>query len=140
MKPIRIFLTGIIVLSFGGCGSSHSLNPLSLLTGNSWALNTLLGQGLDLSKFSQGIPSLSFLEGGRLAGFTGCNNFSGGFSLEGKDLKLDPGAMTKKACAGNGEDQFMAALSQVKNFKVGKDQLTLLDGAKELMSFVPKED
>ncbi|GMQ27310.1 META domain-containing protein [Algoriphagus sp. oki45] len=140
MKSIRIFILAILILSFGGCSSSSSLNPLSLLTGNSWALNTLLGQGLDLSKFSQGIPSLSFLEGGRLAGFAGCNNFSGGFSLEGTGLQLDPGAMTKKTCPGTGEDEFMAALSQVKNFKVGKDQLTLLDGAKELMSFVPKED
>jgi heat shock protein HslJ len=52
---------------------------------------------------------------------------------------LDPGAMTRKACPGNGEKDFTSALSQVANFKVNKNKFTLLDGAaKELMSFIPQ--
>lgn len=59
--------------------------------------------------------------------------------MEGTSLNLDPGAMTKKDCAGdNAEGQIVNLLSQVKNFKVAKDKLTLFDGAKELMSFVPQ--
>ncbi|EKB51093.1 META domain-containing protein [Cecembia lonarensis] len=46
--------------------------------------------------------------------------------------------MTKKACEGSGENDFLGALSQVSNFKVAKNKLTLLDGAKELLNFVPK--
>lgn len=90
-----------------------------------------------MSKFSGGLPTLDFLEGGNLAGFAGCNNFSGGFSLEGTGIKLDPGAITRKACPGGGEDEFISSLNKVKNFTVGKEKLTLLDGATELMSFVP---
>jgi heat shock protein HslJ len=140
MKPLRIFSLGLLILIFSGCSSTVSLNPLSLLTGNSWQLSALVGDPPDMSKFGAGLPTLDFLEGGKLAGFAGCNNFAGGFSLEGSGIKLDPGAMTRKACPGDGENQFVSAMNKVTNFSVGKEKLTLLDGATELMSFVPKKD
>jgi heat shock protein HslJ len=140
MKQIRLFSLGLMILLFSACGSSTQLNPLSILTGKTWALDSLMGSELDLSKFSRGVPTMNFLEGGRLAGFAGCNNFSGGFSLEGSGIKLDPGAMTRMACQESGEDEFMSVLGRVKNFKVVKEKLTLLDGDTELMSFIPKKD
>lgn len=139
MKQIQLVALGLLILIFSGCGSTAKINPVSLLTDKPWELSSMMG-ALDSSKFPAGLPSLSFLEGGRLAGFAGCNNFSGGFSLEGSGIQLDPGAMTKKACPGNGEDLFMQALDKVKNFKVEKEKLTLLDGDTELMSFVPKQN
>ncbi|HSF52282.1 MAG TPA: META domain-containing protein [Algoriphagus sp.] len=140
MKQLHVFLLGLLILFASGCNSTAKLNPLSTLTGNSWILTSLMGSELDLGKFSAGPPTLNFLEGGNLAGFAGCNNFSGGFSLEGTNLKLDPGAVTKKACPGTGEDEFLSALEKVKNLKVEKEKLTLMDGATELMSFIPKKD
>lgn len=140
MTPLRIAAFGLLVLVLGGCSSSASLKPFSLLTEKNWTLTTLMGSGIDLNKFSSGVPTLDFLEGGRLSGFAGCNNFSGEFSLEGTGIKLDPGAMTRKACPGGGEDEFISALNRVKNFTVTKEKLTLLDGATELMSFIPKKD
>lgn len=140
MKQLRILSLGLLILFFNGCNSTTKLNPLSLLTGNSWQLATLMGDSPDMSKFPAGLPTLDFLEGGRLAGFTGCNNFSGGFMLEGNDIKLDPGAMTRKACPESGEDQIVSALGKVKNVNVGKEKLILLDGETEVMSFVPKKD
>ncbi|SNS57505.1 Heat shock protein HslJ [Belliella buryatensis] len=138
MKKLSNLLLLIVFLSFSSCSSISNLNPLSLLTGNNWVLSSLLGGGLDASKFTSGLPFLNFMDGGKLAGFTGCNNFSGSFQIDGTSLNLDPGAMTKKACEGGGEDQFISLLIQAKNFKVAKDKLTLLDGAKELMSFIPQ--
>lgn len=138
MKKVKLLALGLVFVAFSGCSAVSNLNPLSLLTGNSWVLSTLMGSGLDLSKFTSGIPALNFLDGGGLSGFTGCNNFNGNFNLEGDRLSLDPGAMTKKACPGSGEQNFLSALGQVKNLKVAKDKLTLLDGAKELMTLVPQ--
>jgi heat shock protein HslJ len=83
---------------------------------------------------------LDFLEGGKLAGFSGCNNFSGNFSLEGTGVKLDPGAITKKICSGTGDQGFLSAIEKASQLKVDKNKLTLLNGETELMSFVPKED
>lgn len=138
MKKFNSILLVFVFLSFSSCSSISNLNPLSLLTGNNWVLSSILGGGLDASKFTSGLPFLNFMDGGKLAGFAGCNNFSGNFQIDGTSLNLDPGAMTKKACEGGGEDQFISLLSQAKNFKVAKDKLTLLDGAKELMSFIPQ--
>ena len=138
MKKLSSVLILVLILSFSSCSSVGNLNPMSLLTGNNWMLNTLMGKALDPGKFLSGIPSLNFLEGGKLSGFTGCNDFNGAFDLDGKGINLDPGAMTKKSCEGGGENDFLSALKQVSNFKVDKDKLTLMDGAKELMSFLPQ--
>lgn len=139
MKKLSNVLFLLVFLSFSSCDSISKMNPLSMLTGNNWVLSSILGGGLDASKFTAGLPFLNFMDGGKLSGFAGCNNFSGNFKLDGTSLNLDPGAMTKKACGdGNGENQFVSLLSQAKNMKVAKDKLTLFDGAKELMSFVPQ--
>jgi len=140
MKNLKISSLGVLFLIVSSCGGLKSINPLSLLTGNSWALSSLMGQGLDLDQFPGAVPSLDFLEGGKLAGFSGCNNFSGNFSLEGTGVKLDPGAITKKACSGTGEQEFLSTIEKVSQLKVDKNKLTLLDGNIELMSFMPKED
>lgn len=140
MKNIKNLTFALLIICFCGCSSSSKLNPIALLTANTWSLSSLMGENLDMTEFQAGIPTLNFLDGGKLAGFAGCNNFSGGFSMENSGLQLDPGAMTKKACPGSGEDEFMNALVKVKSFSVTKDKLTLLDGTSELMSFIPKKD
>jgi heat shock protein HslJ len=140
MKTLKSFVILVVFLIVSSCGGLKSINPLSLLTGNSWALSSLMGEGLDPSQFTGTIPSLDFLEGGKLAGYSGCNNFSGSFSLEGTAVKLDPGAITKKACPSAGEQDFLSAIEKVSQLKVDRNKLTLLDGATELMSFVPKND
>jgi len=110
------------------------------MTGNSWALSSLMGKGLDMNQFEGGLPLLHFLDDGKLSGFSGCNDFSGNFSLEGTGISLDPGAMTKKMCLGTGEQDFITALAKAGDMIIGKDKLTLLDGATELMSFVPNRN
>ncbi|AWW31444.1 META domain-containing protein [Echinicola strongylocentroti] len=137
MKQLKLStLLLFLFLGFSSCSSVSNLNPLQMLTGNNWVLSSLMGGGLDM--FSGGLPSLGFTDDGKLSGSTGCNSFSGGYELNGTDINLNPGAMTKKACPGNGENQFIDALKNVSNFKVGKDKLTLLDGASELMTLVPQ--
>lgn len=139
MKALKSTFVVLSFLVLSSCNPLKSLNPMDLLTGNSWELASLLGKNLDLGQFAAGIPSLNFLDGGKLAGFSGCNNFNGSFALEGTGLNLDPGAMTRKACPGTGEQDFMSALGKVSDLKIGKDKLTLLDGASELMTLIPKK-
>jgi heat shock protein HslJ len=139
MKPIKILSLGILLLIFGSCGSTTKVNSLSLLSKNIWSLSSFMDNALDTEKFSSGTPTLHFFDGEKLAGFAGCNNFSGTFSLEGDKVKLDPGAMTKKACEGTGEKEFIEALSKVNNLRVEKEKLILLIGVTELMSFIPMD-
>lgn len=138
MKQLKLstLLVGLF-LGLSSCSSVSSLNPMQLLTGNNWVLSSLMGGGLDMFS-GGGLPSLGFGDDGKLTGSTGCNSFSGNFEMNGTNLNLDPGAMTKKACPGEGENEFLDALKQVSNFKVSKDKLTLLDGASELMTLMPQ--
>lgn len=139
MKAFKTLSYGLILLLLASCGSTKAINPLSVLTQNSWALSSLMGKGLEINQFEGGLPSLHFLDDGKLSGFSGCNNFSGNFSLEGTGIRLDPGAITKKICSGKGAQDFLSALGKVGDLRIGKEKLTLLDGSTELMSFVPKK-
>jgi heat shock protein HslJ len=139
MRMLRVLTISLFIPFFSGCiGSSNLANP-NLLLGKTWILSSLKTNPA-LGEFNLGVPTLSFLEGDRLAGFAGCNSFSGTFSLDGSELMLDRGAMTKKACQGTGENEFVASLEKVNSFKVEKGKLTLMENTLELMSFIPKKD
>lgn len=139
MKQVRIFSLGLWILLFVSCSGSSKLANPNLLIGKTWVLSSFQGDS-DLGKFSLGVPLISFLIEDRLAGFAGCNHFSGTFSLEGTGLQLDPGAITKKSCSDTAESAFISALDNVKNFSVDKSRLILMDGTMELMSFILKKD
>ena len=130
-----VFLVLALAMTFTGCSSSKNL--MGNLTSSPWVLSSLLGS-TDLSEYSAGVPALNFEDNGKVAGFTGCNNFAGKFNLSGFGLKIDPGAMTKKMCPGSGEQTFLDAISKVTTAGIDKDKLTLTDGLNELMTFARK--
>jgi heat shock protein HslJ len=109
------------------------------LTSHPWELNTLNGNALDLSDFQNGKPFFLFENSGMLSGSTGCNNMSGNYKLKKACLELEPGAITRMACQGNGETLFLDALKHVKMMKLDGDKLILLDGTKEIMTLLPKK-
>jgi heat shock protein HslJ len=138
-KLSTLFLLTILSLSSCDTLKKASSEPLSLLSSKTWNLESLMGKAISSNDFTSAIPSLLFSKDSKLSGFTGCNNFNGSFNLSGMGLGIDPGAMTKKACAGDGEKKFLNALSQVKSFDITGDKLKLFgDGGKDLLSFVPK--
>jgi heat shock protein HslJ len=109
------------------------------LASHAWELSTINGNAFDTKEFVTGTPYLLFQQKSKLLGSTGCNNMVGSYKLKKACLSLEPGAITKMACQGNGESIFLAALKQVKNMKVDAEKLTLLDGNKEVMTFVAKK-
>ena len=74
-------------------------------------------------------PSIQFeKEESTVSGFAGCNNFNGGFTLQGKELKFGPIAATRKMCNDMTiEDQFLQQLSKVARYEVVKRELYLYD-------------
>jgi heat shock protein HslJ len=75
-------------------------------------------------------PRLAFAEG-RLSGNVGCNSFSGGYTLEGDRLTIDPRmAMTMMACEESLmalEQTITAHLAAVAGFRQTGTRLELLD-------------
>ena len=139
MREPQPILFVLVILIVSACSSAQN-TPASKLIGKPWVLSSFMGADPDLSKFTSGVPTLNFLEGSRLAGFAGCNDFSGEYTLTGSDIKLDPGAITRKACPGSGESEFITAIENVQSLTFENEELILRDGAIEVMSFSSKKD
>jgi heat shock protein HslJ len=67
----------------------------------------------------------------RLSGYGGCNRLIGSFTLDGPRLRFDSLGGSRRACAdeeaeGGGEPRFMAALAQVRAWRIEGGALKLL--------------
>ncbi|MEM7436808.1 MAG: META domain-containing protein, partial [Myxococcota bacterium] len=82
-------------------------------------------------------PTLT-LEGGepRASGFAGCNRFSGGYVLEGDQLRFPALAMTSMACPDGmeGERAFAKSLGATAQFSIAGDTLTLSSADGDLLA------
>lgn len=136
---VSIFVTLFSLLLLVSCHSmQNKSNPIGKLTATTWVLSQLKGSSINEIDFAQGIPNLQMLADGKLSGFTGCNQFSGTFKLQDQNIQLDPGAMTRKACPGPGENHFLEAINKIDQFKLKNQKLQLLQGKDILMEFLPK--
>ena len=74
-------------------------------------------------------------DGTQISGDSGCNSFSGGYTTDGKTIKIGPLASTQRACAdpavGEQEQQYLTALGLAETFTVAGSRLDLYraDGA-----------
>jgi heat shock protein HslJ len=79
--------------------------------------------------------SLQFVQGGQLAGSSGCNRFTAPIKLESTRVHIGTPVTTRKRCAGAGvmeqEQQFLAALPTAASLRLEGESLELrrADGA-----------
>ena len=111
------------------------MSPFDELTSEKWTLSDLPGNSSWQEKFPDSLPFLEFDDGGRLNGSTGCNNFHGNFSLTGNGIEIDPGAMTRKMCSGNGEKLFLEALATVEGYVIENNTLILKSNSGPVLQF-----
>jgi len=74
-------------------------------------------------------PRLEFIGEGRMSGYTGCNIFSGDWSMQGATLVIGRMAMTKRLCRGPAHDiekRFVAALREGSRGTRTGDKLVLV--------------
>jgi heat shock protein HslJ len=136
---VKIFVLISLVMLMSACKSSSKLDAKDQLTVSAWELNTLQGKTVDGREFMNGMPFLVFSKDGRLSGSTGCNSMSGTYELKNNNISLNPGAMTRMACPGNGEMLFLEAMRKVKNLEIAGGKLVLQDGTTEIMTLVPRK-
>ena len=100
------------------------------LTGPEWHLVQLNGR--PAATGAGGRPAtLQFLDGGRVAGFGGCNRIAGPYTARGDSMRLGPLVMTRMACSEGMELEtaFAAALDSVERYRREGSALELLRGA-----------
>lgn len=101
---------------------------------HTWGASQLMGAALDVENPTVESPSVKFEPGGRMTGTTGCNSFIGTYSLSGDGVKLDPGAMTKKACEGEQEKQFLEVLRRTVNLRLSGERIDLVDEKEQVLA------
>jgi heat shock protein HslJ len=69
--------------------------------------------------------------GNQVQGFSGCNQFGGGYKVEGRTLRFTQVRMTMMACTDtrNPEQAFTKAINTAATYKISGNQLELLDGS-----------
>ena len=102
---------------------------ISPLAGGDWIIASIGGQALNDTR----PPTIRFGEDGRVSGYGGCNQFNGGYTLDGETVTFSPIMMTMMACAAANRNQMEnalgAALQGDATFVVDGDGMLTLTGA-----------
>jgi putative lipoprotein len=110
----------------GEAGAAGAPTGATALVGPTWVAEDIGGGGV--IDYLQ--SHITFTAEGQAHGFGGCNNFTGGYTLDGATLALGPLASTKKACPPaimNQETRFHQALGKVRDYRFENGLLVLLD-------------
>lgn len=110
---------------------SESVNPnmkANLIDGT-WEANYIMNTPKPFADlYANAKPSITFNSAtGQVSGMSGCNNFTGKFTLDGNRIKFgDDMALTRKMCPDMaGETTFMEALKKISNYSVTEQGKTL---------------
>jgi copper homeostasis protein (lipoprotein) len=115
------------------CGDPFAVTPLE---NTLWKL-TRLGDQPVVVGAGQREPDLVFRSKEALAtGFSGCNQFTGGYKLNGGEISFGAIAGTRMACPAGMEieDAFLKALGQVRSWEILGQHLELYDSAGNMLA------
>ncbi len=106
-----------------------------------WALVAVFGNPFEPSRENHQHPMIEFhLRDMRAMGNTGCNQFSASFLTSENQLKIDPGAMTRRMCPGDLETNFLRALRETTSFTIANLRLNLMNAEGETVMVFRKVD
>jgi heat shock protein HslJ len=133
--PDGRFLAGCCRIPAGAAAAGAAgARPLE---GVSWKLTGLPGKDPKVVAAAPRPATIRF-EGGRISGFSGCNNLMGGYTLDGNKIKLQPLAGTMMMCPPAAmalEDAFKAALSGTLGYAIAGDALSLTTESGAVLTF-----
>jgi heat shock protein HslJ len=86
---------------------------------DSWILKEFDGKEASPVDFPNGMPSLQFYTSkDKVNGFGGCNRFHAKLSVKKNKVKIEEIVATKMACPGDGEEDFLERLAEVKEYRI----------------------
>jgi heat shock protein HslJ len=125
------FLAALSAL--GACAQTVGAAAVPL-EGRDWVLTRIEGQAVAASR----PPSLR-VDGaaGKVAGFSGCNRYTGSATVSGAKLKFGPLAGTRMACVDGMEleQRYLTLLAQTDRYRIEGDTLLLLSGDRTLLGY-----
>lgn len=130
--PVKIMLSR----SAGEGGSSSSAGAAATLEGVRWVLTELNGQPSKPGTGDQEVFMEFDAAAGNVGGFSGCNNFNGGYESADGKLKFGNLMMTMKACVDGMEQEaaMHKALGETQRYTIAGDKLALYSGDERLVA------
>jgi heat shock protein HslJ len=118
-----------------GCSTMPAV-PDAPITGQTWQLVEVRGSAA-ASGANGSRATLILGADGRASGYAGCNQFGGGYTMSGTDLRFSALAMTRMYCEGamELETRYGSALEATRAWRVRDGQLELLAGDEVLARF-----
>ena len=118
---------GTTILSF-----TKSIPPApEPLIGTNWTLDSIYSGDAVSSVISGTAITAVFDHEGRVSGSTGCNRYSGSYTVAETSLSISSLGSTKMACQGPGimqqESTYLASLSTAAGFTISGNRLSLAD-------------
>ncbi|MFL2547024.1 MAG: META domain-containing protein [Candidatus Rariloculaceae bacterium] len=122
----------VVVEDFGGvwpaetCGARQSMSELH---GTNWVLTRLGGHPVIANANSRPPRLMLSSSENNASGFSGCNNFSGGYEIDGSSISFGPLAVTMMACSegGDTESAFLDARGSTTSWRRIRHHLELYD-------------
>lgn len=122
----------IPIIGGGLAGATTTQQPVTPLSGTSWALSELIVAGRSQTLAPTAPITLQFQRGSdTYLGSSGCNYYNGAYRLAGDKLHLQFGSVTQRACASpimSQEVAYLNAMDQVSRFHIDGKTLSLDDG------------
>jgi heat shock protein HslJ len=109
--------------------------PASSFEGPTWRLTAVGCKGV--TGFATD-PVTARFEAGRVSGFSGCNRFTGGYTLDGDSVVVGPLAGTMMACSDPQmaiEKTFLSGLTGALRKAISGDRLTLTSASGDVLAF-----
>jgi putative lipoprotein len=113
--------------------ASEPVTPDVTLTNTYWKLVELNGRAVQPG---EGRELHMILRGeDQVAGYAGCNQFTGSVTVTGDGLAFGPMASTRRMCADvmAQEDAFLQALESAHRFEIAGEDLAIENGAGEIV-------
>jgi heat shock protein HslJ len=131
VRGYRIEAGSLLLLNAAGATLATLAAQPTTLAGTAWSVTGVNNGKQAVVGIITGTElTLQFLADGTLQGSGGCNRFNGGFTQEGKSLRIGRLASTRMACAEPAgrmaqEAQFLAALESAAKVRREGDKLEL---------------
>lgn len=122
---------GVLVLLQDGTAGITLSGQSNSLSKTSWNITSFNnGNQAVVGIVADTTPSITFGDDGTVSGSTGCNNFSGEYSLNGSTITISPLATTKRACIepegiSEQEQGILSALESATTWSIQGSNLSL---------------
>lgn len=132
-KIVMSLIVALVILSATACKQAPKLS----LADGEWVLTAWLDETGEEQMVTANRPTMMFTTESKVSGMAGCNHFSGTYTVDGQNLTVDMGALTRKMCLDMTlENRMVGQMPNVAAYKIDGNQLILSNKeGKELFRF-----